>query len=423
MDNSPRDTIPDPIPLGQTLEGKYRVRRVLGRGSMGVVYLGSDLALEREVAIKVLSPRYAANKRLAARFRREAVAMASVSNENVVQIFAFGDHEGCPYFIMEHVPGFTVANLIANANERSERLYLDVVLGILHQVAHGLQAVHEQGIVHRDVKPANMLVGPRFRVAIADFGLVETIDQPGMAQSLAGTPLYLAPELISQKALPEKLRHSSDIYALGISTYEMLTGNVPFDGPTVNEILRRHVEEKPKPITALRSDMPSAIDDVIGHALSKDPAKRFSTCKEFMSALQEARSSVSTHAPRTSDVRILVVTAVPEKITAYRAALKVGFPHAAVLTATDGTTAMEIAKSSRPNMILVDLELPKINGFELSEALRNEKLTAQIPMVVVASTLNSETKALLKQLEIETILREPVDLSHLVNLSRQYLEG
>jgi serine/threonine protein kinase len=236
-----------PIPLGIRLDEKYDVQRVLGRGSMGFVYLGRDIKLERDVAIKVLSPRYAADQRVSRRFRREAIAMASVRAENVVQIFSYGDFHDYPYFVMEYVAGYTVASLIETAADRGEQLYLDVVLGILRQVCRGLHAVHECGIVHRDVKPPNMLVGPHFRVSLTDFGLVETLDDATDVRDLAGTPLYLAPELIRREQVPDNLRHMVDIYALGVSTHELLTGEVPFDGSSIKEILQKHLQEDPPP--------------------------------------------------------------------------------------------------------------------------------------------------------------------------------
>jgi len=220
----PRGANEGPIPVGITLDNKYLVRQVLGKGSMGMVYLARDVALERDVAVKVFLPRYSADEKVAKRFRREAVAMASVRHDNVVQIFAFGDYDGHPYFVMEYIPGHTVANLVESANDRGEQLYFDVVLGILAQVCRGLDAVHKCRIVHRDVKPANMLIGPRFRVAVMDFGLVELVQGAVSVRDLAGTPLYLAPELIRREPVAEDKLYLSDIYALGISTYEMLTG-------------------------------------------------------------------------------------------------------------------------------------------------------------------------------------------------------
>ncbi len=414
-----------PIPVGITLDNKYLVRRVLGRGSMGVVYLASDLALERDVAIKVLLPRYAADEKVARRFRREAVAMASVRHDNVVQIFAFGDHAGHPYFVMEYVPGRTVASLLEEANQRGEQLYLDVVLGILTQVCHGLQEVHSRRIVHRDVKPANMLVGPRFRVAITDFGLVEKIQGTLGKRDLAGTPLYLAPELIRHESIREDQLHLADIYALGVSTFEMLTGNVPFDGTNIKDILRSHLLDAAPPVSTLRDDLPTAFDQVLARAMHKEPTERFQSCNEFLESLATARGSEDEAAPRRSagTRKILVVDDDPEIRTIYSTALKVGIPDALVLTAPDGVTAVEMAKSSRPDLILLDMDMPGMNGLEVCASLTGDELTAQIPMMILSAHTGDKTKALLRAMGVQNVLSKPVELTRLVDLARRYLNA
>jgi eukaryotic-like serine/threonine-protein kinase len=409
-----------PIPVGVTLDNKYLVRRILGRGSMGIVYLAEDLALEREVAIKVLLPLYAADEKVAKRFRREAVAMASVRHENVVQIFAFGDYSGNPFFVMEYIPGQTVGNLLESANLRNEHLYLDVVIGILNQVCRGLQSVHDRKIVHRDVKPANMLIGPRFTVAITDFGLVENADDSLLQRDLAGTPLYLAPELIRRETIPSDQRHLCDIYALGVSTFEMITGQVPFDGNNVKEILQRHLKDPPPLVSDLRSDVPRAFNEVIGRTLHKDPTARYTSCMDFFEAISEARESESL-APRTGTSRILVVDDDPEIRSIYTTALRVGLSDAIVVAVEDGLAALEMVKGSKPDLILLDLEMPKISGFEVCATLTGDELTASIPLIVLTSHKEDQVRTLLKNMGVRNVLTKPVELTHLVDLARKYL--
>lgn len=410
-----------PIPLGCKLEGKYHVQRVLGRGSMGVVYLGRDIRLERAIAIKVLLPRYAADERVAQRFRREAIAMASIRVDNVVQIFASGEYDAHPYFVMEYIPGYTVATLIDSANQRGELLYLDVVLGILRQVCRGLQAVHDGGIVHRDVKPPNMLVGPHFKVAITDFGLVETLQETGENRDMAGTPLYLAPELIMRQPLPDDQRHLSDIYALGVSAHEMLTGDVPFNGQTVKEILRRHLQDAPPRVSESRADLPAAVDDVILRAMHKDPTCRYGTCTAFMEALDQARSSHAQSVPRIESQRILIAEDDADARMIYATALKVGFPGAIIHNAADGVGALEIARYSTPDLVVVDLDIPGRTGIELCAALRDDEPTAHIPVVVITKHVSSELRLLLRDLRITEIMRKPVEVTDLVSLVRSQL--
>jgi eukaryotic-like serine/threonine-protein kinase len=409
-----------PIPIGVTLDNKYLVRRVLGRGSMGMVYHAYDLALEREVAIKVLLPHYSRDPKVAKRFRREAVAMASVRHEHVVQIFAFGDHESHPYFVMEYIPGHTVATLIESASQRGEQLYLDVVIGILNQTCRGLQAVHDRGIVHRDVKPANMLIGPRFRVALADFGLVEKVQGTLAKRDLAGTPLYIAPELIQNKPIGEEELHLCDIYALGVSAFEMLTGKVPFDGATIKEILHRHVEEPPPAVSTIRADIPTAVDEVIARALDKVPANRFRSAMEFLEALGNARANgpAVSIAPR----RILIVDDDPDVRTIYTTALTVGLPGTVILTAADGLTAVEMVKCSPPDLVLLDMDMPRMNGLEVCASLNADEVTARVPLMVLSAHVCDRTKELLHKIGVRDVLRKPVELRTLVDLARRRLK-
>ena len=411
-----------PIPVGITLDNKYLVRQVLGKGSMGMVYLARDVALERDVAVKVLLPRYSADEKVAKRFRREAVAMASVRHDNVVQIFAFGDYDGHPYFVMEYIPGHTVANLVESANDRGEQLYLDVVLGILTQVCRGLDAVHRARIVHRDIKPANMLIGPRFRVAVMDFGLVELVQGAVSVRDLAGTPLYLAPELIRREAIAEDKLHLSDIYALGISTYEMLTGQVPFDGEEIKDILRRHLNEEIPLVSDLRSDISKNVSAVIARAMSKNPQERHASCLEFLEALGGARDDEDVPAPRNATRKILIVDDDPGIRTIYTTALKVGLPDAMILTAEDGMTAMEMVKTSRPDLILLDMEMPRMNGLEVCASLTGDEMTAGIPLVVISSRTQEDTRSLLKSIGVRHVLRKPVELTHLVDVAKRCLK-
>ena len=409
-----------PIPVGITLDNKYFVRQVLGRGSMGIVYLAQDLALERDVAIKVLLPHYAADEKVAKRFRREAVAMASVRHNNVVSIFAFGEYLKNPYFVMEYVSGHTVANLIESANKRGEQLYLDVVLGIVNQVCQGLQAVHDGRIVHRDVKPANMLISSGFKILLTDFGLVEEIDS-STQRDLAGTPLYLAPEIIRRQDLPRDQVHLSDVYALGVSTFEMLAGDTPIKGKNIKDILNSHLNNPTPDISDFRSDIPEAFNDVLARAMHKDPAERFSSCMAFFKALVEARESDNL-APRSGSGRILVVDDDPEVRAMYTTALKVGLPDTVIMSAEDGLAAMELIKTSKPDLILLDLEMPRMNGFEVCASLTGDELTADIPLIVLSAHKEGKILSLLKAMGVRSILRKPVELTHLVDLSRRYLD-
>jgi serine/threonine protein kinase len=264
---------------------------------MGAVYLARDLSLEREVAVKILLPAHAADAGIVDSFHREAVAMASVRHINVVQIYTSGQSDGLLFFVMEYVPGRSVAALIRELFGCGESLPLDTLLGIVDQVSLGLAAMHQRGIFHGDVKPANMLIDESDHVAIADFGLVGsskavTDDVEGVAVNprhiSGGTPLYIAPELIAGNAVPPEERHLCDVYLLGVSVFEMFTGKGPFEGGTVEKVLRGHLFAPPPKLTKLRPDLPSALNPVIRRALAKRPQQRYPSCEELSFAVNRA---------------------------------------------------------------------------------------------------------------------------------------
>jgi len=274
---------------GTILAERYDLERLLALGGMGAVYLARDLRLWRDVAVKVLLSDHAADPRVATLFRGEARAMAHVHHPNVVQLFATGQHGDLPFFVMEYVAGRNVSALIRDCYRQGQVVGLGTVSAILRQAAQGLGAMRRCGMFHGDVKPANMLIDPAFRVAISDFGLAgSTRARPvevGPALSeprfLGGTPRYVAPELISRTEVPPEKRHLCDVYSLGVSAFEMLTGEGPFGGDTIQDVLKGHLRQAPPRVTDLRPDLPPAIDAVIARALAKDPARRYAGCTEL----------------------------------------------------------------------------------------------------------------------------------------------
>ena len=297
---------PITVGTGQVVDSRYRLLAVLGLGSTGVVYLALDLGLQRHVALKMLAGQPSPNSTVVRFFRQEAVAMASIRHPNVVQVHAFGEHEGLPYLVMDYVDGETLAAYLARTVAMDEPLCLDVVLGLMGQVCRGLQAVHDRGIVHRDIKPANMLVDHEHQVRLIDFGLVASQD-PQFSGTLAGSPLYLAPELIRGDAVPDDQLHLCDVYALGVSIYELLTGVGPFEGESIQQMLQAHLHTTPPRVTDARPDLPLAVDAVLVRAMHKDPVERFQSCDALWDALYTARGprpemASDVEAPRLQDL-------------------------------------------------------------------------------------------------------------------------
>ena len=267
------------IDQGSTINGRYRVDRQLGDGGMATVYLGHDILLGRDVAIKVLRGNYAADPASRVRFRREAQAAAGFSHPNIVDIYDVGEVAGTPYFVMEYVRGQTLKAII----DEEGPFHPDDVASLLQQVCSALDYAHERGYVHRDVKPQNILVDNDGHAIVVDFGIAKSVSDDNLTEAGdgLGTVHYLSPEQASGlMATP-----ASDVYSAGVVAYEMLTKHVPFDAPTPVGVAVMHVQDEPPPPSAFLASIPPAIDAIIQRALAKDPTKRFPSAGAFASAM------------------------------------------------------------------------------------------------------------------------------------------
>jgi WD40 repeat protein/serine/threonine protein kinase len=268
----------DPHMLGRL--GVYEIVGVVGRGGMGVVLKGFDRALNRYVAIKILAPTLASNAAARQRFAREARASAAVVHEHVIAIHSVSEHRGLPYLVMPYLSGPSLARRI----KRDGALGVLEVLRISRQVALGLAAAHEQGLVHRDVKPANILLESGIeRVTITDFGLARAIDdvtitQPGV---IAGTPQFMSPEQSRGEAVDLR----SDLFSLGSVMYGMCTGTPPFRGDVTMSVLRRICDEEPTPIRELNSQVPEWLCEIVEKLHRKSPSDRFQSAGELATLL------------------------------------------------------------------------------------------------------------------------------------------
>ena len=259
---------------GSLIDGAYRVVGPLGQGGMGMVVLAVDERLQRDVAIKLIRPAHVTDHKARERFLIEARAMARVRHENVVEIFSFGEIAGSPYFVMEYVPGSNVANWLDDLILANQLPSIDEALGYLDQICRGLAAIHGSGAVHGDLKPSNVLLGPASRVAIADLGLSRLFDASGRIgdHPMAGTPAYLAPEF-SRTDLSPELLHRSDIYALGVIAYEMLTGHPPYEIMTTQDMLTALGRPPPLP-SRVRPELGTAFVAPLLQTLRVDPVQR-----------------------------------------------------------------------------------------------------------------------------------------------------
>ncbi len=293
-----------PEPLSKL--GKYDITEEIGRGGMGAVYKGYDPALNRSVAIKLLAPHLVWEQAFVERFMREARAVAQLHHPNIISIYDVGQDGPNYYFVMAYLPGGSLKHVIA----RQGRLAPAKAIPILRQLADALDYAHSKGLVHRDVKPANVMFDERGQIILTDFGIVKAAEESRLTGTGAsiGTPHYMAPEQV----LGHEVTARTDQYALGIVAFEMLTGRVPFDADTTTAILFKQVNEPPPPVTTLCPDLPPAVEVTLNRALAKSPADRYVSCGEFVAALQQALAlSQPTVAAPLPTVRVQAPTPTP----------------------------------------------------------------------------------------------------------------
>lgn len=269
--------------IGQQL-ANFRIERLIKRGGMAQIYYGWDVMLQRPVAIKVIDVRYRSSPTYAERFLAEARAMASWGHPNIVQIHYADEQDRLYYFVMEYVNGLDLSELLARYAADHELMPYQDVVRIGREVVHALDYAHEHGVIHRDVKPANVMVARNGRVLLADFGLALTI-KDGSQGEIFGTPQYIAPEqaIRSTAAVPQ-----SDLYSLAVILYEMLTGSLPFDDPSPTSLALMHVNADPPSPRYFNPHLSPEVDAVLLRALRKAPEERYQSGAELMDALEMA---------------------------------------------------------------------------------------------------------------------------------------
>jgi eukaryotic-like serine/threonine-protein kinase len=265
------------------LPPRYRSPRRIGRGAMGDIYVATDSTLGREVAIKVLAERYSWDEAIRERFKREALAAARLSGEpGAITIFDVGEWEGRPFIVMEYLPGGSLEDRLRKDGAQPPAR----ALGWLEQAATALDAAHAHGIVHRDVKPANLLLTERGDVRVADFGIASStgLDSMTLTGTVLGTAGYLSPE----QAMGERATPASDLYALGVVAYELLSGHRPFENDSPTAEASSHVNAPVPSIAERCKDLPPEVDAVFQRALAKDPARRHRSARELVADLRDA---------------------------------------------------------------------------------------------------------------------------------------
>jgi eukaryotic-like serine/threonine-protein kinase len=289
--------------INTLFDGRYRIIRKLGTGGMANVYLAEDEVLGRRVAIKILNDRHAGDDQFVERFRREAKNAASLSHPNIVSIYDRGEAEGTYYIAMEYLDGRTLKELIIARGPAPIHLAVDYA----RQILAAIRFAHRHGIVHRDIKPHNVLVDGEGRLKVTDFGIARAgTSQMTEAGSIIGTAQYLSPE----QARGAPVDQTSDLYSVGVVLYELLTGLVPFSGDTPVEIAMKHLSSVPEPPSTKRAEVPRDLDLVVMRALAKDPSERYHSAEEMDADLRRVNRGVAI-SPATEEAATAIISRPP----------------------------------------------------------------------------------------------------------------
>lgn len=270
------------IVKGQKINDRYEIIRILGEGGMANVYLAFDTILERNVAVKVLRGDLANDEKFVRRFQREALSASSLSHPNIVEVYDVGEDDGIYYIVMEYIEGKHLKQLL----KRRGKLTLEEAVDIMLQVTDGMACAHDSYIIHRDIKPQNIMIEDNGLVKITDFGIAMALNSTQLTQtnSVMGSVHYLPPEQANGKGSTVK----SDIYSLGILMYELLTGSVPFKGDTAVEIALKHMKEKIPSIRKQNPTIPQSVENIVLKATAKNPKNRYDNVRDMYKDLQTA---------------------------------------------------------------------------------------------------------------------------------------
>ncbi|HEX8969023.1 MAG TPA: serine/threonine-protein kinase [Chloroflexota bacterium] len=329
----------------------YTLLEPIGHGGMAVVYRARQDSLDRTVAVKILSENLAASSEFMERFRREARTAANLRHPNVITVFDFGqDERGVPYLVLEYIEGPTLADLMDRGLDDSR------IPDLLDQIAAGLDYAHARGVIHRDIKPGNVLMTDDGRAVLADFGLAWLLEGAHLTLTggVIGTPEYMSPE----QASGEPIDHRADVYALGVMLYEMLVGERPFVAESPIAVLLRHLQDPAPSVLEARPDLPPGVGDVLARALVKDPAERYASAGELARAFRAAFYNLSPAVEPLSFAPPLgtgPASPTPELVPLDLASVRASIREQAAATPTSGperSLADEGEAESDPNGLL-----------------------------------------------------------------------
>ena len=345
--------------IGQIVKERYEILEILGEGGMAFVYKARDMQLERFVAIKTLKPNYVNQETFVDRFKREAKTAANLNHPNIVQIFDWGIEDE-PYFVMEHIEGNTLTSIIS----KNRTISLSDILFIGAQVSSGLHAAHQKGLVHRDIKPGNIMITPDGKVKVTDFGIVSLQNEESditKTGSILGTASYISPE----QAQGKPVSIESDLYSLGTVLYELITGKAPFSGDSPISTATKHLTEKPEKPSLFRRDLPKGVESAILKLLEKATYDRFKSAEDLRATLLQQRKSLQSEQTRENLVD-LTNPKVKLRFTLPALVISIGVVFGTIWTLTQVFDGLPV-DGGAPTLI----EIPDLTGSEQAQALED----------------------------------------------------
>ncbi|HEY8183982.1 MAG TPA: protein kinase [Thermoanaerobaculia bacterium] len=430
--------------MSSQLLGSYRLIDRLGAGGMGEVWRAEDTRLLREVAIKILSERIANDPEWKARFLREARTIAQMNHPNIATIYSIEQEAEKLFIVMELVEGESLGTVLAKGP-----LPPADAVRIIRHVAEALAEAHEKGIVHRDVKPDNIIVGKR-GTKVLDFGiakqLVSTTDSPTLTQAglIVGTPFYMSPE----QALGRPVDARSDLFSLGVVLYEALAGRRPYEGESVTETMMNIIMQEPPDLSVVAPSLPPSLADVVNRALQKKPERRFGSAGEMIDALSRVDFKPGAKAPpKPSKVDVPTVampsaappsvappqpamTPIPgqralvaddDPVTRYLIANILNQRRIAFDEAANGADAVKSLKAHEYTIVFLDLLMPRVDGWGVIDFLRRSK--TKPPRIVIITGVKDQHLSVADRELVTGIIYKPLDPAEVDRLVQQTLSG
>jgi serine/threonine-protein kinase len=294
-----------PTWIGRSLNGRYKIDALLGQGGMSAVYKATDPNLKRVVAIKLIHPHLSTDSDFVYRFKKEAAAVAALRHQNIIQVFDFNTDNDVNYMVLEFVPGETLQDRLKHLKSSNTKMPVDQAVKIILNVCDALSYAHKLGMIHRDIKPANIMLNLHGQAILMDFGIVKILDDTSHTATgaVVGTARYMSPEVIRSEVADER----SDLYSLGVTFYEMLSGDPPFDAPSAMSLLMRHLNDPVPDLNSKRQDLPPELVRIVNKLLEKDRENRYRSAgdmagdlKRLLSALEAGPAPTASPAPKPS---------------------------------------------------------------------------------------------------------------------------